>query len=122
MGVPIPHQANLVLRFLSEVCALAALFYWGMRVGGGPFASIVLGLGAPLLAAVVWGLFAAPRARVPLPLAGRLAVELVFFGSAAAGLWATGHFVLAVALLGMAVVNRVLIQAWRQDERMRINA
>ncbi len=60
MGGPLRHQTNLLLRLLLEVCALAALFYWGMRAGGGPFASIVMGLGAPLLAAVVWGLFAAP--------------------------------------------------------------
>jgi hypothetical protein len=119
---PIHHQANLVLRFVLEMCALAALCYWGFRTGDGPLVGPVLGVGAPLLGAVVWGLFASPRARVYLPLAGRLAVELVFFGSASAGLYATGHSVLGTTLVVVAASNRVLIQAWRQDERMRTNA
>ena len=59
---------------------------------------MALGLGAVLVAAVVWGLFASPRAPVALPLGGRLAVELAFFGSAAAGLVATGRTALGVAL------------------------
>lgn len=122
MSGQIHYQANLVLRFALELCALGALCYWGFRVGDGPVVSLVLGLGAPLLAAAVWGLFASPRARASLPLFGRLAVELVFFGSAAAGLYATDHSVLATTLLVLAVSNRALIQAWRQDERMRTDS
>ncbi len=122
MGGPIHHQANLVLRFLLELCALAALFFWGLRIGGGSIMGVALGLGVVLIAAFVWGMFASPRARVSLPLAGRLVVELVFFGSAAAGLYATGHPVLGVVLLVLAVINRALIQAWGQDERMRTDA
>ena len=29
------HWANLTVTFLLELCALAALGYWGVRVGGG---------------------------------------------------------------------------------------
>ena len=122
MSGPIHNQANLVLRFVLELCALAALCYWGFRTGDGPFVGFVLGVGAPLLAAVIWGLFAAPRARVFLPLTGRLAVESAFFGSASAGLYATGHSVLGTTLVVVAVSNRALIQVWRQDERVRTNA
>jgi len=122
VGGPTHHQANLALRFLLELCALAALFFWGLRSGSGPVTGVALGIGMVLLAAFVWGMFAAPRARVSLPLAGRLAVELVFFGSAAVGLYATGHPVLGIVLLVLAVINRVLILVWRQDERMREEA
>jgi hypothetical protein len=115
---PVHHQINLVARFLLELCALAALFFWGMRVGDG-LPGVVLGLGAVVVAAMVWGLFASPRARVRLPLAGRLAVEVVFFGSATLGLVVVGRPLLGVLLFGLAVVNRTLIQAWGQDERMR---
>lgn len=120
MGGPVHHQLNLVLRFVLELCALAALFYWGLRTGDG-LPGVVLGLGAVVVAAVVWGLFASPRARVPLPLAGRLAVELVFFGSAAWGLVVVGLPLLGGSLLGLAVVNRALIHAWGQDEGLREN-
>lgn len=117
MGGPVHHQANnLVLRFALELGALAALFYWGLRTGNGPL-GIALGLGAA--AAAVRGLFASPRAHVPLPLAGRLAVEVVFFGSAAAGLVAVGPPLLAGLLFALAVANRALIQAWGQDETLR---
>ena len=108
-----------MLRFVLELSALGALGYWGLWAGDGPFVKAALGLGAPLLAAVAWGLFVAPRARVPLPLAGRLAVELAVFGSATIALLATGRFSLAVGLAALAAVNRALIQLWGQDERAR---
>ena len=64
------HWVNLALAFLLELCALGALGYWGVRTGDGPVAKVALGLGAPLCAAVLWGLFAAPRAPVSVPLVG----------------------------------------------------
>ena len=52
--------ANLALRFLLEVCALVALGYWGFKTGGSLITKLALGIGAPLLAAVLWGTFVAP--------------------------------------------------------------
>jgi Protein of unknown function (DUF2568) len=103
------HWANLALAFLLELCALAALGYWGVRVSGGPVTKVALGLGAPLLAAILWGLFAAPRAPVSVPLVG-LGVKLLVFGSAALALYATGHRVLAIAFAVLVVVNSVLVR------------
>ena len=113
------RYANLALRFLLELVAFGALGYWGLRAGDGPVQKAALGLGAPVLAALVWGLFVAPRARVSLPLAGRLAVELAVFGSGALALFHAGHPALAVALATLAAANRALIHLWRQDERAR---
>jgi Protein of unknown function (DUF2568) len=59
--------ANLALRFVLELCTLGALGYWGFKTGSGALARIGLGIGAPLVAAVVWGTFVAPRAPVQLP-------------------------------------------------------
>jgi len=56
--------ANLALRFLLELCALGALGYWGFKTGGGAIGKITLGVGAPLVAAVVWGTFLSPRVPV----------------------------------------------------------
>ena len=56
-------RANLTVAFLLELCALAALGYWGLRTASGPATKAALGIGAPLLAAVLWGLFAAPAPR-----------------------------------------------------------
>lgn len=59
--------ANLVLRFLLELGALAALGYWGLHTGSNELLHWLLGIGVPLLAAVVWGLFIAPRRRFDVP-------------------------------------------------------
>jgi Protein of unknown function (DUF2568) len=103
------HGINLTVAFLLELCALAALGYWGVHTGDGPLAKTALGVGAPLLAAVLWGLFAAPRAPVSMP-AAKFAVELAVFGSAAVALYATGHRALAAAFAVLVLVNSILVR------------
>ena len=53
---------NAAVRFLLELCALAALGYWGFRSGGGPVTRIILAIGTPVLAAAAWAVFGAPGA------------------------------------------------------------
>ena len=103
------HWANIALAFLLELCALVSLGYWGVSVGGGPFAKVALGVGAPLFAAVLWGLFAAPRAPVSVPLVG-LGVKLIVFGSAMVALYATGHRTLAIVFAVVVVTNGALMR------------
>ena len=107
--------ANLVLRFLLELAALAALGYWGATGRGSALARALLGVGAPAAAALFWGAFVAPRARVVLPTAVRMALGLAVFGCAAAALAARGHGRLATGLGAAAVANTLLMLAWRQD-------
>jgi hypothetical protein len=95
----------LGVRFLLELCALAALGYWGFRMGEGVM-RWVLGIGAPLLAAVLWSLFVAPTSTAPVAL--RIAVEVLVFGSAAIALYMTGHRSLAAIFVVVTVVDRVL--------------
>jgi hypothetical protein len=103
-----PHMVNEALAFLIELLALAALAWWGAEVGSGLFLHLLLGIGLPLIAAVVWGMFASPRARVKLPLAGILAVKALVFGSAMLGIDALGHRTLAVAFGVIATANTVI--------------
>jgi hypothetical protein len=107
-------KANELLAFLLEVVALGALCYWGFVVGPDVALKVVLGLGAPVVAAVVWGLFAAPRARVKLPLAGVLVVKAVVFGAAAVALWAAGQPVLGVVFAVLAVANTAVATIGRR--------
>lgn len=100
----------LVIRFLLELCALAALGYWGFHVGDSLATRLVLGLGAPTFAAVVWGAFVSPKARVALPPATRLAVELLVFATATLALAASGEQTLAVAFAVAAVVDGILVR------------
>lgn len=103
------HWANLTVAFLLELCALAALGYWGLRTGSGPVARSALAVGAPLLAAVLWGLFAAPGAPVSVPLAS-VVVQLLVFGAAATALYATGRHTLAVTFAVLVVANSILVR------------
>lgn len=103
------HQVNLALAFGLELCALAALGYWGTHTGGGPLAKTALGIGAPLLAAVLWGLFAAPKAAISVPPV-KFAVEVLVFGSATMALYAAGHRALAAALAILVVGNSILVR------------
>ena len=105
--------ANLALRFLLELCALAAIGLWGFQIGQGTLMKFGLGIGAPLLAAVVWGAFVSPRAAVPVPLAVWLLLQALIFGLAIAGLIATGHQTLAWIFVLAVVINSILLYLWR---------
>jgi len=107
-------SANLALRFALELCALGALGYWGYQAGSGTFMKVGLAIGAPLLAALVWGAFVAPKATVPVPLSLWLLLQAIIFGLAAAGMLATGHRNLAAAFVLAVAVNSTLLYVWRQ--------
>jgi hypothetical protein len=106
--------ANLGLRFFLEMAALAALGYWGFQVGAGPLARVALGVGAPLIAAVVWGLFVAPKATMNAPEAVRLLVQAAVFGGAALALARADHATMGAVLALVAVANAALMLAWNQ--------
>ena len=99
--------ATLTARFLCELAMLAALAFWGYVVGEGPWAWL-LGVGAPVLAAIVWGAFVAPRARFPVPAPVRVRIELVLYAVAAVGLGSAGQPVAAVVLAAAGLVTSLL--------------
>ncbi|PRX46087.1 uncharacterized protein DUF2568 [Prauserella shujinwangii] len=105
--------ANDILAFLLELAALGALAYWGFTLGAPVAVRIAAGAGAPALAATVWGLFAAPRARFPLPTAGVLAVKALVFGAATIALFAAGAPVLAVVFAVLVVANTAAVTVLR---------
>lgn len=59
-------SANLVLRFVLELCALVAIGYWSFYVAGSSASKWILGIGAPLLVAVVLATFGAPTSSAGL--------------------------------------------------------
>jgi hypothetical protein len=103
------EAANLALRFVLELCALAALGYWGWQAGGSTAPSVALAVAAPLAAAVLWGCFVAPKRRFEVSEAVKLGVELLVFGAAVAGLVAAGAWPLGLALGIVYAVNRLMI-------------
>jgi Protein of unknown function (DUF2568) len=110
----IVKSINLGLRFLLEVCALTALGYWGFKAGQGIFLKIVLGIGTPLLAAVIWGMFGSPKAPYKVSAPVELLLEVLIYGGAAFALYATGKNSLAVTFIFVVVINKFLMIVWGQ--------
>jgi len=108
------RYANLALRFVLELCAYVALGYWGFQTGDSPLGKVLLGIGAPLLAIVIWGLFVAPRAVVKVPGPVHLALQVLVFGGAAVALALTGHPILGAVFATVVLLNGILIQLWER--------
>ncbi|WP_426367618.1 DUF2568 domain-containing protein [Streptomyces sp. E-08] len=109
MKLPAPlHAVNEGLAFLLELAALAVLARWGWEAAENVALRLLLAVAAPALAAVVWGLFAAPKARFRVPLAGVLLVKALVFGAAALALLGLGRPVWAVVFAAVALVNTAL--------------
>jgi len=101
----------LAIRFLTELALLAGLAVAGARLGGTVLVSVLAAVLAPVLAATVWGLAIAPRARRRLAEPARFVLEFALFALAGVALAASGllaaGIVLAVAGIGFAVLTRV---------------
>ncbi len=98
-------NANLGLYFLLELCAFAAVGYWGWQVGDALPLKLGLAIGVPLLIAVVWGTFLSPRASRPLPGPIQWGIKLAIFLGAAALLAVVGQTTLAWYFAITAIVS-----------------
>jgi len=102
---------NAVLALALELVALAVLAWGGHRLAGGGVAGVVLAVLLPVVAAVLWGRFAAPRAGHTSP-GRRLAVQLLVLGGAAALLGWQGSVtggVLLGAVAGLSLVAAAVL-------------
>jgi hypothetical protein len=70
----------------------------------------VVGVAVALVVATVWGLLLSPRRRYDASPAVRIAVELVLFAAAGAGLWLSGLPGWGAALVGTEVVVLALLR------------
>ena len=105
---------NLLVRFLLELCMLAAVGYWGVHTQSTWTMKVLLGIGLPLLIAVFWGMFVSPKAKYPLRGLPRLVVELILLGSGSVALFASGQTSLAWTYTGVLIFHEALKLAWKQ--------
>lgn len=108
------HPLNLAVRFVLEIVALVAIGYWGFDQHDGAW-QFVLGIGLPVVAAIMWSTFAVPGDRsrsggAPVRVPGwvRLILELSLFGLAAWALHDAGNTALALILAGVAAIHYTL--------------
>ncbi|MDO8309290.1 MAG: YrdB family protein [Actinomycetota bacterium] len=87
------------LRFLLELCLVAAMALVGWAAFDQPLVRFLSALALAVITAALWGVLLSPRRPVDLPVAARVGVELLLFAAAAAGLAAQGRAVWGLALL-----------------------
>lgn len=105
---------NLLVRFLLELCILAILGYWGFQTGSNTLVKFLLGLGASVLFAVVWGTFLAPKSPRRLNEPWLFLLELIIFAMTCWALYSTSKVDLTVAFGGIYILNKILMFIWRQ--------
>lgn len=103
-------NANDLVAFAVELAVVVLLAVAGFTADAPAPVRVLLGVGLPLVAVVLWGLFAAPRARVESPPL-RLLVKVVVLGAGVAA----GFLVLplgwAIAFAVVVAVNLALMYA-----------
>jgi hypothetical protein len=111
------QSINLALRFVLEMVVLVALFLWGTSISDSLPLQILFGLGFPLVAIVIWGLFVAPRASRRLPDPARLVLEIGVFGMGVLAFILSGNLLLGALLAAAAALSLGLMFSWGQRGR-----
>jgi hypothetical protein len=111
------HPLNLALRFFLEMAGLVAMGYWGWSQHSGA-EKWLWTIGAPLVAAAIWGIFRVPndpgKALVAVPGLVRLLLEMAYFCAGVMALYASGLVtisnIFAIMIIGhyLASYDRVL--------------
>lgn len=100
---------NVALRFVLELGGVAAVGYWGFRVGPGMPLRLLLGIGAPALLIVVWAIVVAPGAANPIPQSARIVLGTLLLELAAGALVLAGQPTLGVWFAIVVLVNALLM-------------
>jgi Na+-translocating ferredoxin:NAD+ oxidoreductase RnfD subunit len=112
--ITILKSINLALAFLLELALLAAFAYWGFQSGNSTLVKILLGIGLPLLVALIWGALMAPNSPRRLQGGAYLALKALLFGLGVAALMSAGRTMLGVLFAVVVVINTILLYVWQQ--------
>ncbi len=105
---------NLSVRFFLEIGALLVAGYWGFKTGNTGWMKGLLGIGIPLVMAVLWGLMGSPKAPVQLSVPFRFLLETVVFGLPVLFLFSLGKISPTWIYGVIVVINRILMWVWEQ--------
>lgn len=106
-GTREPLSAVDVVAFLCELFAFFTLAFWGFAAWTFPW-NMVLGLGLPIVAILLWALFVSPRAMVPVHPFVRAVVELLVYAAATIAWWHMGQAWIGLAFALVAVTAGVI--------------
>ena len=105
---PVKIGANDILQFIIELFAFVSLGIWGFVAWPLPWPGILIGIGAPVFAILVWALFRSPKAVFKLDPFGKAIVEIFVFGAAALAWWDLGQPIVTVAFAVVATVSGII--------------
>jgi hypothetical protein len=111
-GTRAPLTAIDLLAFACELFAFATLAIWGFAAWPLPW-NIVAGIGAPVVAILMWALFVSPRAVIAVHPFARAFVELVVYAAATIAWWSMGHAWIGI-VFGVIAVTVGLIAGRRR--------
>ena len=106
-GTRAPLSPLDLLAFVCELFAFATLAIWGFALWPFPW-NIVAGIGAPVLAILLWALFVSPRAVLAVHPFVRAIVELLVYLSATIAWWSLGFAWVGLVFGVIAVTAGVL--------------
>lgn len=109
----IVQYAVIAIFFFLELAMLVSLMYWGFSFDKGILIKIALGIGTPILAAIIWGTLIAPKASIPVSIPLRIFLQIILFGSAVAALYFSEKKMLATVFGGIVLIEMILMYAMK---------
>lgn len=105
---------NLTIRFLLELGLLAAVSFWGFRIQPTLGLKLLFGILGPVLIAVIWGIYAAPKSSQRLTGVAYFTLTSILLGLGAAALFASQQPTLGWIYTICLVVSTILVFIWKQ--------
>lgn len=96
---------HLVVAFLLELAMLFCLGYYGFHISDSGLQRFIIGIGLPVIAIVLWGFFAAPRARHRLPFPYLIIFKLALFLATATLVYSIGQHQWALTFFAVALIS-----------------
>ena len=100
----------LAIRFTLEICLIAVAVWFPFQAATGLKAA-ALSVGLVIVLSAIWGTFLSPKRRVEIGGLPGLILEMVLFSVATAALYSRGHWQLAAALIGAALIDKFAVVA-----------
>ena len=107
---------NLAVRLIVELLGVVFVGYWGLNASDDTATGLVLGIGAVVVFAVVWGLFLAPTANRGLSKGQKDVIGTIVLLVAAGALALAGQPLIAVVYAIVVLVNAVAL--WLLGDRV----
>ena len=102
------HYVIISIFFLMELAMLAAYSYWGFHLDKGLLIKLLIGIGTPILVAVIWGTFISPKAAIPVTTTIRIGLQTILFGCSVLALYYSGKTTLAI-IFGMIILIEMIL-------------